>query len=289
MAISNQTKGIFFMMSAAFNFSLMSIMVALTADTIPLFEQLFFRNVIVAVIAFVAARKQKVPLLGQKGNLKVLLLRSTAGFIGIITSFYASGNANQSDVAILTRMSPFIVTVLAIIFLKEKISRYQIIALLVAFVGALVVTNPQMNSNLFALIVALLSAVFGGFAYTCISLLKGKEHPSTIVFFFSLFTTVATVPLMAFDFVIPSWQELLLLLLIGVFGGFGQLLITSAYTYAKASSVSIYNYSGILFSMLFGFVFLGQHVGITSVVGGVLVVIAGLIAYKDEHRSLMKS
>ncbi len=272
------------MVLSSLGFSLMSVMVALTADTIPLFEQLFFRNFIIAIIAFVTVKRQKASLFGAKSSRPYLVARSLTGFVGIITSFYASGNADQGDVSILTRMSPFIVTVLAVIFLKEKVTKYQIIALIIAFAGAVIVANPQMNSNVFPLFIALVSAVFGGVAYTMISLLKGKENSSTIVFYFSAFTTVLTIPMMLMDFVIPSLEDFIILILIGVFGGMGQLFITAAYTCAKASSVSIYNYAGIIFSMILGYALLGQNVGFASAIGAVLVVVAGFVAYKDKSK-----
>lgn len=101
----------------------------------------------------------------------------------------------------------------------------------------------------------------------------------TIIMHFSTFCVLACIPFMIFDFVMPTFKELLLLLLIGVFGGFGQIALTYAYRLATAAEISIYNYSGIVFSIILGYVFLGEVLDVTSVIGCALVIIAALITY----------
>lgn len=277
--MTNKTKGAVFMVASAMSFAFMQIMIALTADTIPLFEQLFFRNLIATAIAGYGVYKQKLKPFGQKGNRWLLFFRFLTGYIGMITLFYATANANQGDVAIINKMSPFVVTILAFLFLKEKITKYQIAGLFCAFVGAFLVSNPQFNSNMFPIFVAFLSAVFSGLAYTFVGALKGRENPSVIIFYFSIMSTILTAPLMIMDFVKPDAITFLGLIMIGVFAAGGQLFMTYSYACSKASEVSIYNYSGIIFSMLFGFIFLNQSIGINSLFGAILVIISGIIVY----------
>ncbi len=270
------------MVTSALTFAFMQVLIAITADTIPLFEQLFFRNIIASVLAFLAIKKKGLKPFGNRGNRVLLSFRSIAGYLGMITTFYASGNGNQGDVAIIIKMSPFVVTVLAYFFLKERITKYQVIGLLVAFTGAYFVSNPEFNTDIIPMIVAALACIFSGIAYTIVGALKNKEAPEVIIFFFSMFSTCATIPLMMPEFVLPTITDFIILLMIGVCAAFGQITLTYAYSYAKASEVSIYNYSGIIFSMIFGFLFLGEIVKTTSIIGGSLVIIAGLIVYKGN-------
>lgn len=272
-------KAVILMLMSAASFSLMQIFVASTSATIPLFEQLFFRNLVATFVTYMALRNKNVKIFGKKENQVKLLLRASFGYLGMITTFYASGNGNQGDVSTILKMSPFIVTILAFLFLKEKISKYQIIGLLVAFVGAAFVANPQFNSNIIPILVAVVAAIFSGMAYTMIGALKGKEIPEVIIFYFSFFSTAVTIPFMLMDFVVPTLLEIVLLICIGVFAALGQIALTHSYALAKASEVSIYNYSGIIFSMIFGYIFLGQTVQWNSLVGAGLVIIAGFIVY----------
>ncbi|WP_317855519.1 DMT family transporter [Chakrabartyella piscis] len=277
--MNNQTKGAVYMILSAFAFAFMQAMIAKTADVIPLFEQLFLRNFIAAIIAYISIYREKLPVFGTKGNRKLLWARSLTGYFGMITLFYASSRASQGDVAIILKMSPFVVTIAAVMFLGEKATRYEIIALLVAFVGAFFVANPEFNSNVFPLIVAFVSCVFAGLAYTFVSALKGREHPKVIIFFFSMVSTVITFPIMLQDFVMPDLKYGVMLLSIGVSAAIGQLALTYSYAMSKASEVSIYNYSGIIFSMLLGYMMLGQSMIFTSLIGGALVIGAGCLAF----------
>ena len=111
-----------------------------------------------------------------------------------------------------------------------------------------------------------MSAVTSGVAYTFLSFFKGKVDGLTVMMHFSTFSAIASIPFMLKDFVVPSFKQAVLLLLIGVFGSLGQAFITYAYRFAPASEISIYNYSGIIFSMILGFFILGEPVKFTSVI-----------------------
>lgn len=282
--MSNRVKGALFMILSAASFSGMQILIAKSAQGIPLFEQLFFRNLFAAVFAYIGVRRQKQNPFGKPENRKLLVLRSLMGYLGMVCLFYATARAAQGDVAVINKTSPFIVTLLAVIFLKEKVRRYQAAALILAFSGAVLVSNPSFQSNLFPIFVALLSAVFSGVAYTLVSALKGRESPNVVVFFFSSFSTMVTAFIMVKDFVIPSPVQLLMLIGIGIFALGGQMFLTHSYAMAEASQVSIFNYSGILFSMLFGYLFLGQYVSVSSAAGAALVFSAGVLVLWGQRK-----
>lgn len=202
-------KGALLMILSALGFSAMQIAIAKTAQGIPLFEQLFFRNLFACIAAFVSLRRKNLAAFGKRENRGLLVFRSAAGYAGMIALFYASGHAAQGDVAIINKMSPFVVTVLACLFLKEKFTAYQGVALGLAFGGALLVSNPTFQSHWFPVAVAFLSAVFSGVAYTAIGALKNREPPEVIVFFFSLFSTIASGIAMLPQFKVPDLSLML--------------------------------------------------------------------------------
>ncbi|MEG0767270.1 MAG: DMT family transporter, partial [Clostridia bacterium] len=151
--------------------------------------------------------------------------------------FTATKYGTQADVSILSKMSPFFVTLLAAVFLHERIGRAQIPALVLAFLGALFVANPKLNSDSFPLIMAGLSAVMVGVTYVIVSYLGGQVHPLTMVMHFSTFCALASLPFMLAHFVMPTPYEAVMMLLIGVFGLLGQVLVTYAYQVAPAAEV----------------------------------------------------
>lgn len=283
--MSKRIKASLLMVLSAMSFSAMQIVIAKSAAGIPLFEQLFFRNLFAAGGAYISVRKQGHRLMGKPENRRLLVLRSLMGYLGMICLFYASAHAAQGDVAVMNKMSPFIVTLLAVVFLREKVAHYQVAALVLALAGAVVVSNPTFQSEVFPVFVALLSALFSGIAYTMVGALKGREAPSVIVFFFSICSTLISMVVMAPGFVVPTLEQLLLLVLIGLFALGGQVALTWSYTMANVSEVSIFNYSGIVFSMLFSGLFLGERLKVSSVAGAILVVLAGGITLIGQKRS----
>lgn len=283
--MSRRMKASLLMVLSAMSFSAMQIVIAKSAAGIPLFEQLFFRNLFAAGGAYISVRKQGHRLMGKPENRRLLVLRSLMGYMGMICLFYASAHGAQGDVAVMNKMSPFIVTLLAVVFLREKVAHYQVAALLLALIGAVVVSDPTFQSEVFPIFVALLSALFSGIAYTMVGALKGREAPSVVVFFFSICSTLISMAVMAPGFVVPTGEQLLLLVLIGLFALGGQVALTWSYAMANASEVSIFNYSGIVFSMLFSGLFLGERLKASSVAGGILVVLAGVITLIGQKRS----
>ena len=277
--MSERTKGAVLMCTSAFLFSAMQIPISLSGTTIPIMEKVFFRNIVTLILSFILIMRSGGSLFGTKKNQPLLFVRSAFGFLGLITQFYAVAHANQGDVSTMMKLSPFMITLWAAIFLKEKIRKVQVPALLIAFLGAAFVANPAFNSNLFPLFMAFLCAFFSSVSYTLLAYFKNKVDGMTIIMHFSTFCVLACIPFMIFDFVMPTFKELLLLLLIGVFGGFGQIALTYAYRLATAAEISIYNYSGIVFSIILGYVFLGEVLDVTSVIGCALVIIAALITY----------
>lgn len=277
--MSERTKGAVLMCTSAFLFSAMQIPISLSGTTIPIMEQVFFRNIVTLILSFILIIRSGGSLFGTKKNQPLLFVRSAFGFLGLITQFYAVAHANQGDVSTMMKLSPFMITLWAAIFLREKIRKVQIPALLIAFLGAAFVANPAFNSNLLPLFMAFLCAFFSSVSYTLLAYFKNKVDGMTIIMHFSTFCVLACIPFMIFDFVMPTFKELLLLLLIGVFGGFGQIALTYAYRLATAAEISIYNYSGIVFSIILGYVFLGEVLDVTSVIGCALVIIAALITY----------
>ncbi|HML36339.1 MAG TPA: DMT family transporter [Bacillota bacterium] len=285
MKTTTKQKGILLMLTSALMFSAMQIVVRLTGDRIPLMEQVFFRSIVCAAMCLVILRKNKLPLFGGIKDQPLLFLRSGFGSLGIITLFYASARANQADVTILSKLSPFLITLFAFLFLKEKIAKIQIPALLIAFCGVLFVARPAFHSNVLPLFMAFLNSIFSSITYTLLAYSKDKVNAFTIIMHFSTVCTLASVPFFVTNIAVPDPKDFFLLLLMGVFGGFGQIALTYAYRMAPASEVSIYNYSGILFSMFLGYIVLGETVAHTSLIGGALVILASLLTYRYSSQT----
>lgn len=288
-SMTQRQKGALYMILSALCFASMQVVVRLSRE-IPTMEQIFMRNSFVLIVSAIIILRKKGSLFGPAKYQPYLFGRSFFGFLGLITLFYASSHAAQGDVTILNKTSPIWVTILAVIFMKEKLPKIQIPALALSMVGAFIVFRPSFESNPFPLVVAFLSGREPPVSPIPFSpSFKGKVDGLTVMMHFSTFSAIASIPFMLKDFVVPSFKQAVLLLLIGVFGSLGQAFITYAYRFAPASEISIYNYSGIIFSMILGFFILGEPVKFTSVIGGSTGGAASVMVYVYNNRSNKKA
>lgn len=275
--MENRTKGIILILLSALFFALMASTVKFLKD-IPTPEKIFFRNLFGVFISFLIIKKNKKSILGN--NKKLLLLRSIFGLSGVAAYFYSLNMLPLADTVILNKMSPFFVLILSFLFLKEKISKLNVISLILAVIGAGFVIKPEFNVDTIPYLIALSSAFFAGSAYTVIRHLRNFDSTETIVFYFTLFSTIIIIPFMIFGgFKIPNIGELIGLIFLGVFATTAQFLMTNAYRYAPAGELSIYTYTNIIFSTIIGFVFFFEIPDYLSIIGGLLIILAGFINY----------
>ena len=170
----------------------------------------------------------------RRENLPFHLLRAVLGTIGILCNFYAVDHLVLSNASILNKMSPFFVLIFSYLFLKEKLTPFQISAFVVAFAGSLFVVKPTLsNLDLGPSLIGLCSGIAAGGAYTMVRILGLRgERSSVIVLFFSVFSCLSVVPWMIFHFQPMTWRQLLMLIGAGISATGGQFGITLAYTHA---------------------------------------------------------
>ena len=200
--------------------------------------------------------------------------------------FYATKNLPTANAAILQKSSPFFVMIFAAIFLNEKLTRFHIMSLVVAFIGAYLVTNPSGNYNLIPALSGIFSAVFAAGAYTIIGSLGKTENPYRIMLAFGAVTCACLIVPLVLTYKSPLPIDWLWLVLIGVFGGLGQYLLTIAYLYAPAGEVSIYNYTSVIFSAILGFIIFRDKIEPIEYIGIVLILMSAVILFLYNQKNL---
>lgn len=286
MWVSDRTKGILCILSAALFFAGMSAFVRLAGD-LPVFEKAFFRNFVAAIIAGVTLWRSRTPLHIGKENLKFVVLRAIFGTVGLVANFYAIDRLNLADANMLNKLSPFFAIIFSYFLLQEKVRPVQAFAVCGAFIGAVCIIKPTgENLQLFPALIGLLGGICAGAAYTCLrrATLGGAKGP-VIVLFFSCFSCIATLPMIFADFVMPTGHQLLMLIGCGLCGAGGQFSITTAYSYAPAREISVYDYAQVIFSALIGFVLFGQLPDLWSFLGYGLIITMAVVNYVYNNRT----
>lgn len=275
------TKGIGYLLSAAFFFSLMSLFVKLAGERLPSSMLVLARAVVTFGISVALLRRAKVPMFGN--NRRLLLLRGVFGFSGLVFFFYALTALPLAEVTVIHYLNPLFTAVLAALVLKERMSPMLALALLVGLGGVLMVARPSFlfgtGSSLPPLGVA--SALAGSFiaacAYTTVRQLRKTDHPLVIVFYFSLVAVPASIPLVVPVFVMPQGIEWLWLLLIGVTTQIAQVHITRGLALVPAGPGTAVGYVQIALAAIWGALIFGERPQLFTVLGTLLVLAAVLL------------
>ena len=142
--MNSKTKGILCIVTAAFCFAFMSLCVRLAGD-LPSMQKILFRNLLALVIVGVGLIRKPEKIEVHKEDIKYLFLRSFCGTIGIVCNFYAIDHLVLSDANMLNKLSPFFAIIFSYFLLKEKLTLFQGVAVVVAFIGALFIIKPTGN------------------------------------------------------------------------------------------------------------------------------------------------
>ena len=277
---NNILKGIFCIIIAGFGFALMSLFVKLSGD-LPSMQKGFFRNIIAVFLSSIPLIKHWKVINIPRNNTGwlVLISRSVFGTVGLVLNFYAISHISLADSSIIQKLSPFIIIILSYIFFKEEMTRFQVFSIIVAFIGITLIIKPSGNNIIsMGALAALLGALCAGIAYTCVRYL-GTHNISGefIIFFFSSLSSLMLLPYLILDYRTMTYYQLSMLLLAGISATIGQYGVTFAYKFAAAKNISVFDYSQVLFSGIFGYMFFGEFPDFQSLIGYIIVISVGIV------------
>ncbi|MCB7513591.1 DMT family transporter [bacterium 210917-SL.2.15] len=277
---------ILYILLAALFFSGMTAFVHLSGD-LPTGQKALFRNLpALFIAAFTLWRKGISPLGVAPVNQKPMFWRCLFGTAGLLCNFYAIDHLVLSDANMLNKLSPFFAVILSYFILKEKVRPVQAAGLTAAFAGALLIIKPSFHHvDYVPALIGALGGLGAGAAYTFVRKmgLQGEEG-ARIVFYFSLFSCVVTLPMFLVGGAAMAPWQFFCLLAAGLCGAGGQFSITKAYCYAPAREISVYDYTQVLFAAVWGFVLFGQRPDALSVLGYVVIVGAAVWMYCYNRR-----
>ncbi|MCH3919819.1 MAG: DMT family transporter [Sphaerochaeta sp.] len=280
----NLRKGTILILLTSLGFGLLNLFVRL-AGPVPFLQKLFFRNIVAlvftTVLLLVKGKGPRYVGLQVRQHWGKLLLRASCGTVGMIGNFFAVDHLLLSDASMLNKMAPFFTVVFSALFLKEKVRGSQIICLVTAFLGSLLVVKPSFSNMLLVPgIVGFIGGMGAGAAYTVVrSLGKEGTDGNVIIWFFSLFTTLVTLPFLLFSYYPMHGREWFCLMMAGAFGCMGQFCVTAAYRYAPAREIGVYDYSQVLFSAILGVLVFGQVPDVLSLIGYVIIIGVGVVMF----------
>lgn len=278
--------GIALKLASVVLFAGMTLCVKFLGQDIPSGQTIFVRGLIsIVVLALIAWGSGELHLLKTRAW-RSHALRSLSGTVSMFCLFAAVTMIPLAEVTAINFTSPMFLTVLAMVFLGERIHRFRWTALGIGFLGVLIMLGPHLSfahGNSVGALAALGAALFSAIAMTFLRSMSSGEHAITITFYFSL-TFMACAALTALSgWPAPTLSQWVLIVLAGLFGVFGQLLMTYSYRYAEASTVAPLDYTNMLMSVILGYVFFDEVPSLSIWIGAPLVVGAGMIILWREY------
>ena len=279
--MKNSIKGITCIVIAAVGFSFMTFFVRLSGD-LPTMQKAFFRNAFALIIAVATMLVKKERFVIKKEYGTDIMFRCLFGTTGLIANFYAIDRLVLADSNMLNKLSPFFAILISIPLLKEKPSRNDIIATIIAFIGALFIIRPTPgNMELVPALIGLYGGFGAGTAYVFVRRAAGKGAATpVIVICFSLFSCMLTLPFMIAGYVHMTPIQLLILIAAGMSAAVGQFAITTAYKYAPAKKLSVFDYLQVIFATLWGILFLHEVPTALSIIGYVIIIGVAVIRWR---------
>src|SRR3954463_3611297 len=257
------------MLLATLAFSIMNVFVK-QLDRIPAMEIVFFRCLVSSAICFVGIARARVD---WKGNNNLLLIaRGAFGTLALFMFFITLHNIPLATAVTIAYLSPIFTTLIGVFLLGEQVRPKQWLFYAVAFAGVLVIKGFDSSVPLLYLFTGLVSAVGSGVAYNLVRRLKEREHPIVVVLHFQLVGVVAGFIFTLFNWVKPvSLWEWFCLLMCGLLTQFGQTCLTKSLQTERIAHVSILNYTGMIYALIFGVFIFGEHYPAQTILGIVLV------------------
>ena len=284
---SHPALGIAFKLSSVVCLAGMAACVKQLGTAIPAGQTIFVRGVIsMIVLAIIAWRTEGIGLL-KTGNWRAHAARSVAGSLSMFCWFTALAMVPLAQMTAISFTIPLFLTVLAMVFLGERIHAYRWTALGIGFAGVLVIVAPALaepGGSVLGIGVSLLAAVLAAFALLFLRRMSGHEHALTITFyFFATSTALAALSWLFIRWPAPTPSQWLLLGLTGMFGVLGQLFMSYCYRYAEASLVAPLDYVNMLLAVAIGYYFFGEIPQFSTWLGAPLVIGSGAIIIWREY------
>ncbi|UJQ93611.1 DMT family transporter [Mariluticola halotolerans] len=264
-------------------------------ENVPPGQLVFFRSffALLPILVFVIARGD----LGHAFKTRRPgghMLRGVVGVTGMSFLFLALTKLPLPEATVLNYATPLLLVVLSALVLKEEVRLYRWSAVLIGMLGVIIVISPRLtllssgaglsSDEVIGVIAALIGACFAATAMLTTRALVSTEPSATIVIYFSATCSLFALLTSPFGWVMPDPQQWVLLISAGIAGGIAQILLTESYRHADMSIIAPFEYVSLVLSVAVGYLIFGDVPTLQMLVGGLIVVAAGIFVILRERR-----
>ena len=284
-SLGGNVQGSIWIILASLFGAVMGGVIKFVGQRIPVFEILFIRQICVLLIISPLLLRNPIKLF-KTNKLKLHVMRGTFAAIAMITGFTALVHLPLAEATAISFAQTLFTTLLAIIFLKEAVGIRRWSVTIVGFIGVLIIIRPSTESINEYAILALISSLFVAGIIILLRRLAQTDNPSTIMAYQSLFVTVIMSGPAFYLWIMPTWLELALTLMIGVLMSAMQWVRIQGMKVAEAASVAPFEYIRLIFATLIGIIIFSEIPTIWTVTGSAIII--GSTLYTLKRNALRK-
>ena len=279
--LSKNQLGFLYMFLCVCAFSIMDLIVK-WSEHYPLGEVLFFRGFFGLLFYFFIIPKERLKDFYYTKRAGLHFLRCMFGLIALLAIFTALRNLPLATVVSISFAAPTFATIFSIFFLSEKVGFFRWLAVFVGFIGIVIIAEPGFSSLNIYYVYPIIFCL--GLSYVAITIrqLSTTEPVWLISLNFSAAITLASIFTIPFGWIMPNIKDLILLSLIGVFGGVANLWLSQSYKFSEVSLVTPLKYLALVFAIIFGFFIWDEVPTFKTLIGASLVIISSVIIFRRE-------
>ena len=280
MLTKNQL-GFLYMFLSVCTFSVMDLLVKWSSEY-PAGEVLFFRGFFGLLPTYFLIPKNKLKTFYTTKRSKEHLFRCLMGLMALIAIVVALRELPLAVVVSLSYAAPLFITVLSIFLLSEKVGVFRWLAVLIGFIGVIIIAEPGFKGMNYLYFLPLIFCIGMAFVTITIRKLSTTEPIWLISIFFTITISIAGLATIPIGWKMPNFQDFILLALIGVTGGSANLFLTQSYKLSEVSLVAPLKYLALVFAIFFGYFIWSEIPTIKTLIGASLVVLSSLIIFRRE-------
>jgi drug/metabolite transporter (DMT)-like permease len=287
----NVFLGIGLQLGATFTFTLMGALIRFVGDRVPLGETVFARSFLallplLVMLVWRGELASAVRMNSPWGH----IWRAVTGVGAMYAMFAGLALLPLADATAITFATPLLNVAMAAIFLGEVVRIWRWTAVFVGLIGVLVMISPHLGAtprdtaSAYGALYTLAGAFLTAAAMTQVRRLTATETTASIVFSFSVISSIAGLATLPGGWIMPSLADGAALIGIGVLGGIGQILLTDSYRHAPAAVVAPFSYTTMIWAVFIGYLAFGEVPQPVVLMGAAIVVAAGLFVIWRERR-----
>ena len=277
-------RGALLLLVAALFFSLMIALIKLAGERLHVTQILLARQTVMTLLVCPSILYH-FPGCLRTARLDLQIVRILFALLAMLSGFYALIHLPLADVVAIGFAKAFFVTIFAIWILHEVVGMRRWFAVIVGFLGVIVMLRPGTDSFELLSLLALLSSGCAGFVMVVVRKLSQYDSPITTLSYQAVFVGLLVAVPAYIYWLPPTFYEWLLLLLIGCVSYVAQLLNINAYKFGEASLLASLDYTRLLYATLFGFFLFGSFPDIYTWLGATIIVASCLYTMHREHQS----